>query len=338
MKTRIGINGFGRIGRLVLRTIIENQYNHIEVAAVNSLGNADSNHHMFKYDSNYGPFKGPTHSSKNSFTVSGMEIACLTENHPSVIPWNEYGVEIVLECTGLYTDRISSSGHFKGGAKKVVISAPSSDPDITIVMGVNENNYNPSKHHIVSNGSCTTNCIAPVIKILDDNFGLEAGLMSTIHSYTNDQNILDKRHKDLRRARSAATNIIPTTTGAAKSIGSVIPHLDGKLHGMAFRIPTPAVSVVDLVATLGKTVNAEEINKTYSDASIGHMNGIVGFSAEPLVSSDFKGSSYSCIVDGLSTLVISESMVKVVAWYDNEWGYSNRIADLTDLIAEKGSV
>ena len=338
MKTRIGINGFGRIGRLVLRTIIENQYNHIEVAAVNSLGNADSNHHMFKYDSNYGPFKGPTHSSKNSFTVSGMEIACLTENHPSVIPWNEYGVEIVLECTGIYTDRIGSSGHFKGGAEKVIISAPSSDPDITIVMGVNENNYNPSEHHIVSNGSCTTNCIAPVIKILDDNFGLEAGLMSTIHSYTNDQNILDKRHKDLRRARSAATNIVPTTTGAAKSIGSVIPHLDGKLHGMAFRIPTPAVSVVDLVATLGKTVNAEEINKTYSDASTGHMNGIVGFSAEPLVSSDFKGSSYSCIVDGLSTLVISESMVKVVAWYDNEWGYSNRIADLTDLIAEKGSV
>jgi len=295
-----------------------------------------TNAHLFKYDSNYGAYYGKVEAKENSIIVDDKEIKVLAERNPSKIPWRDYGVDIVIESTGLFTQAAKAAAHLQGGAKKVLISAPAKEEDITIVLGVNEEKYNPAKHRIISNGSCTTNCIAPVVKVLHQNFRVSRGLMTTIHSYTNDQRILDIFHHDLRRARAAAMNIVPTTTGAARVVGVVIPELQGKLHGIAIRVPTPTVSIVDFVADLNREVSAEEINDAFRVAAEGELKGIVEYCDEPLVSMDFKGNSASAIFDALSTIVIDDNMVKVLAWYDNEWGYSCRLADLAAYIASKG--
>ena len=336
MATKIGINGFGRIGRLALKAINERCVGKLEVTAVNDLTDAKTNAHLFKYDSNYGIYPGKVEAKGSSIVVDGKEIKVLAERDPVKIPWRDYGVEIVIESTGLFTQAARAASHFQGGARKVIISAPAKEEDVTIVLGVNESQYDPARHNIISNASCTTNCFAPVVKVLHQNFGVSRGLMTTIHSYTNDQRILDVFHQDLRRARTAATNIIPTTTGAARVVGVVIPELQGKLHGIAIRVPTPAVSIVDFVADLNRQVSPEEINQAFKNAAKGAMRGIIEYCDEPLVSSDFKGNPASAIFDSLSTMVMDGSMVKVLAWYDNEWGYSCRIADLTAYIAGKG--
>ena len=336
MKTRIGINGFGRIGRLVLRAVVQEGYKDIEVGAINSFADPESNAHMFKYDTTYGTFKGDVKWTKDSIVIDGHPVVCLNSESPSSLPWEDHGVDIVIECTGKFTDSAKASGHLEGGAKKVIITAPAKNEDITIVLGVNEHQYDKTKHHIISNASCTTNCAAPLMKVLDDSFGIEQGMMTTIHSYTNDQQVLDKRHKDKRRARAAAMNIIPTTTGAAKAVGQVIPNLEGRVHGMAFRVPTATVSVTDFVATLKKRATAEEINLAYQEVSQNRLNGILEYSNEPLVSSDYRESKYSCTIDGLSTITLDDNMVKVVGWYDNEWGYSCRTVELAKLVAEAG--
>jgi glyceraldehyde 3-phosphate dehydrogenase len=336
MATRVGINGFGRIGRLALKAIIQRCGGKAEVAAVNDLTDAKTNAHLFKYDSNYGIYPGKVEASSDSITVDGKRIKVLAERDPAKIPWRDYGVDIVIESTGLFTEAGKAAAHLQGGAKKVIISAPAKGEDISIVLGVNQEQYDPAKHRIISNGSCTTNCIAPVIKILHQNFGVVHGLMTTVHSYTNDQKILDVFHHDLRRARSAGTNIIPTTTGATRVVGVVIPELQGKLHGIALRVPTPVVSIVDFVADLKKTVSVEEINSAYRKAAVGDLKGIVEYCDQPLVSSDFKGNPASAIFDALSTMVIDGNLAKVLAWYDNEWGYSCRLADLTAYIVGKG--
>ena len=286
MKTRIGINGFGRIGRLVLRAVIQEGYKDIEVGAINSFADPESNAHMFKYDTTYGTFKGDVNWTENSIVIDGHPVVCLNSESPSLLPWEDHGVDIVIECTGKFTDSAKASGHLEGGAKKVIITAPARNEDVTIVLGVNEHQYDKTKHHVISNASCTTNCAAPLMKVLDDAFGIEQGMMTTIHSYTNDQQVLDKRHKDKRRARAAAMNIIPTTTGAAKAVGQVIPNLEGKVHGMAFRVPTATVSVTDFVATLKTRATAEEINLAYQEVSQNRLDGILEYSNEPLVSSD----------------------------------------------------
>ena len=336
MTTRVGINGFGRIGRLVLKAMNERANGTLEVVAINDLTDAATNAHLFKYDSNYGKYKGTVEAGENSIVVDGKEIRVLAERDPSQIPWGKLGVDIVLESTGLFTDGKKAAAHIAGGAKKVIISAPAKNEDATFVLGVNEGQYEPSKHHVISNASCTTNCIAPVVKVLQDNFGISRGLMTTIHSYTNDQKILDVFHKDLRRARSAGVNMIPTTTGAARVVGVVIPELAGKLHGLAVRIPTPTVSLVDFVADLKKGVTAEEVNAAFKEAAAGRMNGILEYCDEPLVSIDFRANPASSIVDSMSTMVLDDTMVKVLAWYDNEWGYSCRLADLAVYVASKG--
>tara|TARA_B100000929_G_scaffold271185_1_gene241888 strand:- start:2091 stop:3104 length:1014 start_codon:yes stop_codon:yes gene_type:complete len=336
MKTRIGINGFGRIGRLVLRAVIQEGYKDIEVGAINSFADPESNAHMFKYDTTYGTFKGDVSWTENSIVIDGHPVVCLNSESPSLLPWEDHGVDIVIECTGKFTDSAKASGHLEGGAKKVIITAPAKNEDITIVLGVNEHQYDKTNHHIISNASCTTNCAAPLMKVLDDSFGIEQGMMTTIHSYTNDQQVLDKRHKDKRRARAAAMNIIPTTTGAAKAVGQVIPNLEGKVHGMAFRVPTATVSVTDFVATLKTRATAEEINLAYQEVSQNRLNGILEYSNEPLVSSDYRESKYSCTIDGLSTITLDNNMTKVVGWYDNEWGYSCRTVELAKLVAEAG--
>ncbi len=336
MATKVGINGFGRIGRLALKAIKQRCDGQLEVAAVNDLTDARTNAHLFKYDSNYGIYPGKVEAKENSIMIDDKEIKVLAERDPAKIPWQDYGVDIVIESTGLFTQATKAASHLQGGAKKVIISAPARDEDITIVLGVNEEQYNPVKHRIISNGSCTTNCIAPVVKVLHQNFGVNRGLMTTIHSYTNDQKILDVFHKDLRRARTAATNIIPTTTGAARVVGVVIPELKGKIHGIAIRVPTPTVSIVDFVADLNREVTAEEINKAFRVAAEGELKGIVEYCDEPLVSTDFRGNPASAIFDALSTMVIDGNMVKILAWYDNEWGYSCRLADLAAYIASKG--
>ena len=336
MATKVGINGFGRIGRLALKAITQAKAEELEVTVVNDLTDAKTNAHLFKYDSNYGIYSGKVEARNGSIIVDNKEIKVLAERDPTKIPWRDYGVDIVIESTGLFTQATKAASHFQGGAKKVIISAPAREEDITIVIGVNEEQYDSTKHHIISNGSCTTNCIAPVVKVLHKNFGISRGLMTTIHSYTNDQRILDVFHRDLRRARAAATNIIPTTTGAARVVGVVIPELQGKLHGIAIRVPTSTVSIVDFVADLNREVTAEEINKAFRVAAEGELKGIVEYCNEPLVSSDFKGNPASAIFDALSTMVIDGNMVKVLAWYDNEWGYSCRLADLTAYIASKG--
>ena len=336
MTTRVGINGFGRIGRLVLRATNERYQDKLEVAAVNDLTDAKTNAHLLKYDTTYGGYPGHVEASNGDLVVDGQSIRVFSERDPAQIPWSEMGVELVVESTGIFTDAEKAGGHLEGGAKKVVISAPARGEDLTIVLGVNEHLYDGANHKIVSNASCTTNCFATVVKVLHDSFGVEHGVMSTIHSYTNDQAILDQRHSDLRRARAAAANIIPTSTGAARAVGLVLPELNGKLDGIAFRVPTITGSITDFVATVSRDVSVDEINTAYQEAAGGKMKGILEYSDEPLVSSDFKGNSHSCIIDGLSTMVMQGRMVKVMGWYDNEWGYSCRTADLCALISDKG--
>jgi len=336
MVTRIGINGFGRIGRLVLRANEDRNAGKVEVSAVNDLTDAKTNAHLLKYDTNYGRFPGTVEAKDNDLVVNGRNIKVFSERDPAQIPWGEMGVDLVIESTGIFTNADQASGHLKGGAKKVIISAPASGEDLTIVLGVNNELYDADKHHIISNASCTTNCFATMVKVLHDAFGVEHGLMSTIHSYTNDQAILDQRHGDLRRARAAAENIIPTSTGAARAVGLVLPELNGKLNGVAFRVPTSTGSITDFTAQVSRDVTAEGINEAYKKASEGSMKGILEYNDEPLVSSDYKGNSHSCIIDGLSTMVMADRMVKVMGWYDNEWGYSCRTTDLAALIAEKG--
>jgi glyceraldehyde 3-phosphate dehydrogenase len=336
MATKVGINGFGRIGRLALKAIIQRCGGKAEVAAVNDLTDAKTNAHLFKYDSNYGIYAGKIEAKDDYIVVDGKEIKVLAERDPAKIPWRDYGVDIVIESTGLFTQASKAAAHLQGGAKKVIISAPAKEEDISIILGVNEGQYDPAEHRIISNGSCTTNCIAPVIKVLHQNFGIVHGLMTTVHAYTNDQKILDVFHRDLRRARAAATNIIPTTTGAARVVGVVIPELQGRLHGIALRVPTPVVSVVDFVADLNRKVSAEEVNDAFRKAADGKLKGILEYCDEPLVSSDFKGNPASAIFDALSTMVIDDNLIKVLAWYDNEWGYSCRLADLVVYIVRKG--
>jgi len=336
MTAKVGINGFGRIGRLALKAIKQRCSGKLEVVAVNDLTDAKTNAHLFKYDSNYGAYPGKVEAKENSIVVDAREIKVLAERDPAKIPWRDYGVDVVIESTGLFTQASKAAAHFQGGAKKVIISAPAREEDITIVLGVNEEQYDSAKHHIISNGSCTTNCIAPVVKVLHQNFRVSRGLMTTIHSYTNDQRILDVFHRDLRRARAAATNIIPTTTGAARTVTVVIPELQGKLHGIAIRVPTSVVSIVDFVADLDREVTAEEVNHAFQRAAEGELKGIVEYCDDPLVSTDFRGNPASAIFDALSTMVIGGSMVKVLAWYDNEWGYSCRLADLAAYIVSKG--
>ena len=336
MTVKIGINGFGRVGRLTFRAV--NQYHHgqLEVVAINDLTDTKTNAHLLKWDSTYGPYPGQVAAAEGAIIVNDREIRILSERDPANIAWRDYGVDIVIESTGLFTDADKATAHRQGGAKKVIISAPARNEDITIVLGVNEDQYNPEKHNIISNASCTTNCVAPVVKVLHQNFGINKGLMTTIHAYTNDQRILDTVHKDLRRARSAAMNIIPTTTGAARAVTQVIPELKDRLHGLAFRVPVPTVSVVDLVADLAKEVTVEQVNQALREAAEGPLSGILEYCQQELVSMDFKGNPASSIVDAPSTMVIAGNMVKVLAWYDNEWGYSCRLADLAAYIADQG--
>ncbi len=336
MVTKIGINGFGRIGRLTLRAINEYHGGKLEVAAVNDLTDTRTNAHLLKWDSTYGPYPGQVEVTEDTIIVDGNTIKVLAERDPAKIAWLDYGVEIVIESTGLFTDATKAVAHQQGGAKKVIISAPAKNEDVTVVLGVNEGQYDPNKHHIISNASCTTNCIAPVVKVLHQSFGVSRGLMTTVHAYTNDQKILDTVHKDLRRARSAALNIIPTTTGAAKLVGKIIPELQGKIHGLALRVPTPTGSIVDFVADLNQEVTVEQVNQAFQSAAEDSLKGILNYCEEPLVSMDCKGDPASSIFDALSTMVIDGNMVKVLAWYDNEWGYSCRLADMAAYIVEKG--
>ena len=332
---KVDINGFGRIGRNVLRIAQERLDKDIEIVAINARAEAETLAHLFTYDSCYGIFKGNVEvKDENTIKINSNEIKILRHNDPEEIPWKELGVDVVIESTGLFTQKEKASKHIKAGAKKVIITAPGKGEDITIVMGVNEDDYDNEKHNIISNASCTTNCLAPMAKVLDEKFGIEKGLMTTIHAYTNDQRILDKNHKDLRRARAAAESMIPTTTGAAKAVSKVLPQLEGKLNGFSVRVPTPTVSMVDLVCELKKDVTLEEVNNVLKEASKGKLNGILGYCDKPLVSIDYRGDSRSSIIDALSTMVIDKNMVKVVSWYDNEWGYSTRTVDLVNYVAK----
>jgi glyceraldehyde 3-phosphate dehydrogenase len=331
---RVGINGFGRIGRQVLRAIRERHAN-VEVAAINDLTDVKTNVHLFKYDSTYGRYPGKVEARDGTLLVDGQSIAVLSERDPGKLPWKQHGVDVVIESTGRFTDAQKAAAHLQGGARRVVISAPATGEDITVNMGVNHTAYDPAKHRVISNGSCTTNCLSVTAKVLSQNFGIVAGFMNTVHSYTNDQVILDVVHKDLRRARAAALNIIPTTTGAAKAINLVLPELKGKLNGLALRVPTPTVSVVDLTVTLEKPATADQINGVYKRAAEEELKTYLGYTDEPLVSTDFKGDPRSGVVDGLSTMAVG-NMVKVLSWYDNEWGYSCRVADLVAYMASRG--
>ena len=335
MKTKIGINGFGRIGRLTLRTLNQHQSDNLEVVAINDLADTKTNAHLLKWDSTYGPYPGTVAAKDTALVVDGKEIQVLSERNPSDIAWKDCSVDIVIESTGVFTDAVKAADHLKGGAKKVIISAPAKNEDLTIVLGVNEDKYDPAKHRVISNASCTTNGIAPVVKVLHDKFKVVKGLMTTIHAYTNDQKVLDIYHKDLRRARAAALNIIPTTTGAAKAVTQVMPELKDRIHGMAFRVPVPVVSVVDFVADLDREVTVERVNQAFKAAAEGPLRGILEYCQEELVSMDFKGNSASSIVDAPSTMLIAGNMVKVLAWYDNEWGYSCRLADLAAYVADR---
>jgi glyceraldehyde 3-phosphate dehydrogenase len=336
MKTKIGINGFGRIGRLTLRAILARHNNEIEVMAVNDLADTKTNAHLFKWDSVYGRYQGEVTAKEKSIIIDGQEIQVISEREPGNIPWKNYGVDIVIESTGKFTDAEKARAHTNSGVKKVIISAPAEKEDATIVLGVNENTYNPKKHTIISNASCTTNGIAPAVKVLHESFGVTKGLMTTIHSYTNDQVILDIVHKDIRRARAAALNMIPTSTGAAKLVGRLVPGLEGKIHGYSMRVPTPSVSVIDFVCNTAKDVTADDVNKAFKTAANGQLKGIMEYCEEKLVSMDFKGNYHSSIIDAPSTMVIGGNMVKILAWYDNEWGYSCRLGDLVVYIAGKG--
>ncbi len=341
MTIRVGINGFGRIGRQVLKAIKELHPDTLEVVAINDLFDAKTNAHLFKYDSNYGVYGGTVEVEDGNLVIDGDVIKVMSERNPYDLPWGELGVDIVVEGTGVFRDgkgtkeKPGANSHVDGGgAKKVIITAPAKNEDLTVVLGVNDDWYDPAKHHIVSNASCTTNCLAPAAKVVHDNFTIKRGLMTTIHSYTNDQRILDLAHKDPRRARAAALNIIPTTTGAAKALALVIPDLKGKFDGYSLRVPTPTVSVVDFVAEVEKPTSAEELNGFFKAAAEGALAGILDFSMEPLVSMDLKGNPFSTIIDGQMTVVMDDTFVKVVTWYDNEWGYSCRTADLAALMAK----
>ena len=335
MSVGIAINGFGRIGRNIVRQLFTNkQSKQIKVVAINDLTDPLTLAHLLKYDSVHGRFPGTVEAGDGFITVNGQQIKVLAERDPAKLPWGALGASIVLECTGLFTQKEKAKLHMQGGAKKVLISAPAPDPDITLAYGVNQSAYRPTEHHIISNASCTTNCLAPVAKVLVENFGIVRGSMTTIHSYTNDQQILDLPHKDLRRARAAGMSMIPTTTGAAKAVGLVIPELVGKVDGFAIRVPTPDVSVVDFVAELGQDVTTEELNRALQSASENALKGILGFSTEPLVSIDYVGDTHSAIVDSLSTMVVQKRLAKVVAWYDNEMGFSARMCDVAELIAK----
>ncbi len=336
MATKIGINGFGRVGRQVFKAINDFHSDRLEVAAINDLTDTKTNAYLLKYDSNYGKYPGKVEATADSLVVDGKNVKVIAEKEPAKIAWKDLGVEIVVESTGRFTEADKAAAHFQGGAKKVIISAPAKGEDITIVLGVNQDKYDPAKHRVVSNASCTTNGIAPIVKVLHDSFGVSKGLMTTAHSYTNDQRILDTVHKDLRRARAAALNIIPTTTGAAKAVTQVIPDLKGRIHGISLRVPTPTVSIVDFVADLNRDVTVEEVNNALRAATEKSLKGILEYCDEPLVSMDFKGNPASSIVDALSTMVIGGNMVKVLGWYDNEWAYSCRVADLAAFMAKKG--
>lgn len=333
MALKIGINGFGRIGRNFFRTAFNSP--DIEIVAVNDLTDSKTLAHLLKYDSVFGILDAEVKAKEHALIVNGKELKIYAERDPLNIPWGDLGVDIVVESTGVFTKRQDAEKHLKAGAKKVIISAPAKDPDITIVMGVNENKYSAKKHNIVSNASCTTNCLAPVVKVLLSNFGIKHGLMTTVHSYTNDQQLLDLPHKDLRRARAAAVSLIPTTTGAAKAISLVMPEMEGKLDGMAVRVPTPNVSMIDLVVEVEKDTDAAKVNSALKRAAAGKLKGILEYTEEPLVSIDFKGNPHSSIVDGSITSVIDKRMVKVISWYDNEWGYSTRIKDLILYMSKK---
>lgn len=330
MLPRVAINGFGRIGRNVFRANLKNPT--FEVVAINDLGDAKTMAHLLKYDSTYGPLAEEVTHTDNQITVNGKSVDLYKEKNPEALPWAKEKIDIVIESTGFFTEREGAEKHLKAGAKKVIVSAPGKNMDLTMVLGVNEGMYDPAKHHIVSNASCTTNCLAPVAKVLHDTFGITKGLMTTAHSYTNDQRILDLPHEDLRRARAAALSIIPTTTGAAKAVGEVLPELKGKLNGLALRVPTPTVSIVDLVVEVQKPATVESVNAAMKAAAEGPMKGILRYTDEPLVSMDFKGDSHSSIFDSLSTMVLEGNMIKILSWYDNEWGYSCRVVDLVGFI------
>ncbi len=327
MITRIAINGFGRIGRLCLRAMLE-RHKSLSIVAINDMADIETNAHLFQYDSTYGNFSGSLAVGEGVLKINGNSVIVLNEKDPTRLPWKKLGVDIVIESTGIFTDGLKARTHLEAGAKKVLITAPAKNEDVTVVLGVNDSAYNSKKHQIVSNASCTTNCLAPVVKTLHEIFGIERGLMTTIHSYTNDQRILDLMHKDLRRARAAGMNIVPTTTGAAVAIGLVIPEMRGKLDGLSLRVPTSTVSIIDLVVDLKRTTSTEEINGALKKAANSNLKGIMEYTDKPLVSSDFRGHPASSIVDGLSTVVLDGKMAKVLAWYDNEWGYSCRVGDL----------
>jgi|SRR5579885_2124172 len=335
MPVRIGINGFGRIGRQVLKAILERHPQEIEVVAINDLFDTKTNAHLFKYDTNYGVFPGTVEAREASFVINGQEIAVTAERDPAKIPWRSHGVQIVVESTGFFTDANKARAHLDAGARKVIISAPARNEDITIVLGVNQERYDPAKDNIVSNASCTTNGLAPVAKVLNDAFRIDKGLLTTVHAYTNSQRLLDLATPDLRDARAAAMNIVPAATGAARAVGLVIPELQGKFNGMAFRVPVSTVSVIDFVAVLGRDVTVDEVNSQMRQASEGSLKGILAYTEEPLVSSDLKGNTNSSIYSALETLVVGGNLVKAVSWYDNEWGYSCRVGDLAAYMAER---
>jgi glyceraldehyde 3-phosphate dehydrogenase len=337
MAVKVGINGFGRIGRITFRAITEKYGDHIEVVAINDLSDPKTNAHLLKHDSNYGAFPGTVEVEEDGFDVNGEKVKVFKERDPANLRWGDVGAEIVVESTGFFTDANKARAHIdSGGAKKVIISAPAKNDDGTFAMGVNNELYDPAKHNVVSNASCTTNCLAPMAKVILDTFGIESGFMTTVHSYTNDQKIADQVHEDLRRARGAAQSIIPSSTGAAKAISLVIPELKGKLHGIAMRVPTPTVSIVDLVVNTEKSVTAQAANDAFRAAASGAMKGILGVEDEELVSVDYKGDSRSSIIDAPSTMVMGDKLLKVLSWYDNEWGYSCRVADLINFMASKG--
>jgi len=337
MTMRVGINGFGRIGRLFYRAAVEKNAK-MDVVAVNDLADAKTLAHLLKYDSVHRQMNATVEAHGNSIVVNGKEIKVLSERDPAKLPWKDLGVYLAIESTGLFTDRENASKHIQAGAKKVIVSAPAKGEDITVVIGVNDDKYDHEKHNIISNASCTTNCVAPVAKVLNDSFGLDRGFMMTAHAYTNDQRILDLVHKDLRRARAAALSIIPTTTGAARAATVVLPELKGRMDGIALRVPVPNVSVVDLTATLKKSTTKEDVNAAFKKAAEGRLKGILAYTELPLVSMDFNGDPHSAIVDGLSTMMLGEDMVKVLAWYDNEWGFSHRMVDMAEIIAKKAKV
>jgi glyceraldehyde 3-phosphate dehydrogenase len=335
MTLRVGINGFGRIGRQAFKAMLERYPKDIEIVGINDLTDTETNAHLLRYDSTYGRFPGKVEVSGGELIVNGDRFKVFAQSDPAKIPWGDIGAQVVIESTGFFTDGEKARAHLTAGARKVIISAPAKNEDFTVVLGVNEDKYDAARHNIISNASCTTNCLATTVKVLHDSFGIERGMMTTVHSYTNDQKILDVVHKDLRRARAAAINIIPTSSGVSKALAQVIPDLKGKFDGMALRVPTPTVSICDFTAVLSKRTSAEEINAAFQQASEGTLKGLLGITEEPLVSSDFRGDERSSIVDGLSTTVMDGTFAKVLAWYDNEWGYSCRVADLAHFIGER---